>query len=229
MPSPLHLVVPRRWPRPHQKSPLAPAESVRNGTQRAPASTHRTQKYSCFQWWFQTLGFSNTSFSWCHCCFSVAPVLLSVGTATVPKLTTRPSPPNRTSGARRCESARSRRNTHSTVLRFYCSTPSPWRPKPSVKSSLMLCCAAQKLCLTRQSGCEIAVRELPFSTFFSTKVARRRSRGRSGSQSPCTECEPFKKTRRTSLVTLLYICCSDKHPQHRPHSVLQKLALSQTR
>ena len=43
---------------------------------------------------------------------SVALVLLCVGTATVPKLTTRPSPPNRTLSVRRCGSpARSRRST----------------------------------------------------------------------------------------------------------------------
>ena len=29
------------------------------------------QKYSCFSGEFQTLGVSNTSFSWCQCCFSV--------------------------------------------------------------------------------------------------------------------------------------------------------------
>ena len=61
---------------------------------------------------------------------TVALVLLSVGTATVSKLTTRPSPPNRTSSVRRCGSpARSRRSTPqscaSGVRRRLRGDPSP--------------------------------------------------------------------------------------------------------
>ena len=119
---PLRLVVPRRWPRLHQKAPPHP----------------HPQKYPCFSGEFQTLGFSNTSFSWCQRCsvlVSVASVVLSVGTATVPKLTTRSAPPNQMSSVRRCQStARSRRSTPescaSGVRRHLRGDPSPASSRP---------------------------------------------------------------------------------------------------
>ena len=46
---------------------------------------------------------------------------------------------------------------------FWCATPSPWRPKPSVKSSLVPR-LAQKLRLTHAKG-------NTFPTFFSTRLA----------------------------------------------------------
>ena len=55
--------------------------------------------------------------------------------------------------------------------RFWCATPSPWRPKPSVKSSLMPC-LAQKSRLTHQNCCGIAAKKLTSPAFFFT---RRRS------------------------------------------------------
>ena len=100
-----------------RKHPHAPAEKVDDGIQRAthastsaPAESIPVSVVSSRHTAFLTL--SSVAVSVASVLVSVASVLLSVGTATVPTLTTRPSPPNRTSCVRRCESpALSRRST----------------------------------------------------------------------------------------------------------------------
>ena len=150
---PLRLVAPRRWPRLHQKAPLYTSRKVDNGIHGAPASTSAPAEAFCSE---VTRGVSNTSFSWCQCCFNVSSVLLQCCSVLEPRLYH--NSPHVLLYPSEQEAFGAVGAQH-----FWCATPPPWRPKPSVKSTLVPC-LAQKLRLT-------LAKENTFPTFFSTRLA----------------------------------------------------------
>ena len=113
-----------------------------------PESTLRRhpQKDSCS---VVTHGVSNTSFSLCQCCLCAAQSWNRDCHHNSPRVLLHPSEQEAFGAV--------------GAQHFWCATPSPWRPKPSVKSSLVPR-LAQKLRLTHAKG-------NTFPTFFSTRLA----------------------------------------------------------
>ena len=108
----------------------------------------------------------------------------------------------------------------STVLRFWCATPSPWRPQPSVKSSLMPCLAQKSRLTLPKAAVELLRKSSRLPRSFYTRLANTSCTKRKGHHvrvlaAPAAKSlhgmraqytlglsTSFKKARQTSLAKL---------------------------
>ena len=153
------------------------------------------QKCSCSA---VTHGISNTSFSWCQCCFSAAQ-----WSRDCTQLTTRPSPPIRTRSVRRCGSP---------ALLVRNATPVETQAQRQVNCGALL---GTKVALDTCEGehvPHVLLHEACEHFVFQEKGALRRSLSRSS-----TQVSPIRSRKAPSGTKLS--CNGERHIRHdtRPH------------